>query len=86
MKTEVLLLGKKRSGEEVRFPCLEGVQLVTSDTVKSLGVTLDASLSMEDQITMAVHWAFYHLHHGKLLVSYLTSGGLAAVIHCNGHL
>ena len=51
------------------------------DYLKSLGVTLDASHSMETQISKVAHQAFYHLCQVKQLAPYLFQDDLATVIH-----
>ena len=66
---------------EIRLPQLDGTTLTTSTTVKSLGVTLNASLSMEAQILKVAHQAFYHLRQVKQLAPYLSQDDLATVIH-----
>ena len=66
---------------EIRVPQLDGTTLTTSTTVKSLGATLDASLSMEAQIAKVAHQAFYHLRQVKQLAPYLSQDNLATVIH-----
>ena len=61
-KMEIVWVGnKKPSDVEICLPQLDGATLTTSTTVKSLGVTLDASLSMEAQISKVANQAFYHL-------------------------
>ena len=65
-KTEVLSVGNKKPTDvEIRLPQLDGTTLTTSTTVKSLGVILDTSLSMEAQTLKVAHQAFYHLHQVK---------------------
>ena len=79
---EVLWVGNKKPTDvEIRLPQLDGTTLTTSTTVKSLGVTLDASLSMEAQISKVAHQAFCHLRQVKQLAPYLSQEDLATVIH-----
>ena len=66
---------------EICLPQLDGTTLTTSTTVKSLGVILDASLSMETQIAKVARQAFYHLRQVKQLAPYLSQDDLATVIH-----
>ena len=59
-KTEVLWVGNKKTTDmEIHLPQLGGTTLTTSITVKSLGVILDASLSMEAQISRVAHLGFW---------------------------
>lgn len=41
---------------------LDGVSLKSAQTVKSLGMILDASLTMEAQVTNIARLAFFPLH------------------------
>ena len=68
LKLKVLWVGNKKTSDvEICLPQLDSTTLTTSTTVKSLGVTLDASLSMEAQIVKVAHQAFYHLCQVKQL-------------------
>lgn len=49
--------------------------------VKSLGIILDDSLSVEAQLTASALLAFYHLQLPRQLVSYLAAWDLATAIH-----
>ena len=81
-KTEVLWVGNKKPSDiEICLPQLDGATLTTSTTVKSLGVTLDASLSMEAQVAKVAHQAFYHLRQVKQLAPHLSQDDLATVTH-----
>uniref|UniRef100_A0A670IWM0 Reverse transcriptase domain-containing protein n=1 Tax=Podarcis muralis TaxID=64176 RepID=A0A670IWM0_PODMU len=80
-KTEVLWLGRDGMGMRDQLPSLAGVQLVPLPSVKSLSVILDASLSMEAQVTATAKATFFHLRRIKPLVPYLSRPDLATVIH-----
>ncbi|CAI5764971.1 Hypothetical predicted protein [Podarcis lilfordi] len=79
-KTEVLWLGRDGMGMRDQLPSLAGAQLVPLPSVKSLGVILDVSLSMEAQVTTAKS-TFSHLRRIKQLVPYLSRPNLATAIH-----
>ena len=50
-------------------------------SVKSLGVILDSTLSMEAQVANAACLAFFHLRQARQLAPYLSTPDLATVIH-----
>ncbi|XP_053261122.1 uncharacterized protein LOC128421867 [Podarcis raffonei] len=68
-------------GMRDQLPSLAGAQLVPLPSVKSLGVILDASLSMEVQVTATPKATFFHLRRIMQLVPYLSRPDLATVIH-----
>ena len=68
-------------GSGGQLPSLAGVQLVPAPSVRSLGVTFDASLSMEAQVTATAQLAFFHLRRIRQLAPYLSRPDLATVIH-----
>lgn len=57
-KMEVLRLGYSRSSLGYQLPALDSVSLILSQTIKSLGMTLDASLTTEAQVTKDARLAF----------------------------
>uniref|UniRef100_A0A803T5Y0 Reverse transcriptase domain-containing protein n=1 Tax=Anolis carolinensis TaxID=28377 RepID=A0A803T5Y0_ANOCA len=80
VKTEILWPGQ--APELIQsLPDFDGEVLVPSATVKSLGVVLDSSLTMEAQITAISKQAFFHLRQARKLASYLSTEALATVIH-----
>lgn len=44
------------------LPPFDGAQLTLTDSVKTLGITLDSALLLEKQVNSAVNSAFFHLH------------------------
>uniref|UniRef100_A0A803U0T6 Reverse transcriptase domain-containing protein n=1 Tax=Anolis carolinensis TaxID=28377 RepID=A0A803U0T6_ANOCA len=79
-KTEILWPGQPPELIQ-SLPDFDGEVLVPSATVKSLGVVLDSSLTMEAQITAISKQAFFHLRQARKLASYLSTEALAMVIH-----
>uniref|UniRef100_A0A803T0M3 Reverse transcriptase domain-containing protein n=1 Tax=Anolis carolinensis TaxID=28377 RepID=A0A803T0M3_ANOCA len=79
-KTEILWPGQPPELIQ-SLPDFDGEVLVPSATVKSLGVVLDSSLTMEAQITAISKQAFFHLRQARKLASYLLTEALATVIH-----
>lgn len=55
--------------------------LTLAAAMRSLGVLLETSLSMEAQVPIVAILAFYHFWLVRQLVSYLSSCDLATVIH-----
>ena len=80
-KTEVLWLGRHAERQMRELPALDGTQLTPVPSVKSLGVILDSSLTMEAQVANVTRVAFFHLRQARLLVPYLSAPNLATVIH-----
>ena len=60
LKTEVLLCGPSSSRETVPVDCLSvgEASILFSNMVKTLGVTLDAELSMEQHVSTVVRSCF----------------------------
>lgn len=78
---EVLWLANSRPRLESQLWILDGVPWIEVPSVKSLGVTLDNSLSMEAQVTKVARLAFLQLCHIRQLASYFSHSDLATVIH-----
>ena len=60
-KTEVLRVGGPVDGGLGNSLMFGGVALATKSGVRSLGVHLDPMLTMETQVALVVHTAFFHL-------------------------
>ena len=60
-KTEVLLCGPSSRRETVPVDCLSvgEASILFSNVVKTLGVTLDAELSMEQHVSAVVRSSFF---------------------------
>lgn len=71
-KMGVLCLGQGKGRMGIQLPALDGVLLTPVPSMKSLGVTLDASLFIEAQVTNTAQLAFYHLCQIRQLALYLT--------------
>uniref|UniRef100_A0A803SMB9 Reverse transcriptase domain-containing protein n=1 Tax=Anolis carolinensis TaxID=28377 RepID=A0A803SMB9_ANOCA len=78
-KTEFLWLGRPGSGD-IQLPTLDGEVLRPSSLVKSLGVLLDPSLTMQAQVSAVTKTAFFHLRQARRLAPYLSRDNLATVI------
>ena len=80
-KTEMLLV----SGSSERIvgvqPVLDGVALPLKEQVRSLGVLLEPSLSLEAQVALVAWSAFYQLRLVAQLRPYLDRDNLASVVH-----
>ena len=68
-KTEVLWLGRRAERQLWELLTLDGTQLTPVPSVKSLGVNLDSSLSMEAQVANATRVAFFYLCQARQLIS-----------------
>ena len=73
-KTEVLLCGPVQRRERVPFASVQvGDACITfSDSVKTLGVVLDADLSMHEQISSVVRVCYFHIRSLSKARPYLT--------------
>ena len=58
-----------------------GVTLAAKNGVRSLGVHLDPTLTMETQVVSVVRTAFFHLWRSARLRPYLDMGVLTTLVH-----
>uniref|UniRef100_A0A803TNR7 Reverse transcriptase domain-containing protein n=1 Tax=Anolis carolinensis TaxID=28377 RepID=A0A803TNR7_ANOCA len=79
-KTEVLLVSRKAE-QGIGRGLLEGVALPLKTQVRSLGVLLDSSLSLEPQVSVVARGAFAQLRLVHQLRPYLGKSDLATVVH-----
>uniref|UniRef100_M3XGZ6 Reverse transcriptase domain-containing protein n=1 Tax=Latimeria chalumnae TaxID=7897 RepID=M3XGZ6_LATCH len=84
-KTEILLVGRDRVCENLigtlSPPSLSGVDLRVVKVTKSLGVFLDASLTLERQISSVVSSGFFHLRNIRRLRLVLPHDSLSTLMH-----
>ncbi|XP_061441792.1 uncharacterized protein LOC133364873 [Rhineura floridana] len=80
-KTEMLLVDGFSDRMVDIYPVLDGVTLPLKDQVRSLGVFLDSSLSLEAQVASVVRNAFYQLRLVAQLHPYLSKEDLTSVVH-----
>ena len=80
-KTEVLRVGAPVVGGLGDSLSFGGVALSTKSGVRSLGVHLDPTLTMETQVASVVHTAFFHLWRIARLRPYLDTGALTTLVH-----
>uniref|UniRef100_A0A803SN06 Reverse transcriptase domain-containing protein n=1 Tax=Anolis carolinensis TaxID=28377 RepID=A0A803SN06_ANOCA len=80
-KTEVLLVSRKAEQGIGLQPVLDGVALPLKTQVRSLGVLLDSSLSLEPQVSAVARGAFAQLRLVRQLRPYLGRSDLATVVH-----
>uniref|UniRef100_A0A803TUY7 Reverse transcriptase domain-containing protein n=1 Tax=Anolis carolinensis TaxID=28377 RepID=A0A803TUY7_ANOCA len=80
-KTEVLLVSQKAEQGIGLQPVLDGVTLPLKAQVRSLGVFLDSSLSLEPQVSAVARGAFAQLKLMCQLRPYLGKPDLAMVVH-----
>lgn len=78
---EILWLGGGNTDLTDQLIALDSVPLGPAQTIKSLGVILDSSLSMETQTTNFARLAFLLLHQAQQVASYLSCLDLATVIY-----
>ena len=73
-KTEVLLCGPSSRRETVPVDCLSvgEASIPFSNVVKTLGVTLDAELSMEQHVSAVVRSCFFHIRSLSKVRPYIT--------------
>ncbi|XP_064418828.1 RNA-directed DNA polymerase from mobile element jockey isoform X2 [Latimeria chalumnae] len=84
-KTEVLLVGRDRVWENLvgtlSPPSIDGGALRVVKVAKSLGVFLDASLTLERQISSVVSSGFFHLRNIRRLRLVLPRDSLSTLMH-----
>ena len=83
-KTECLIVGKSsdlRRLEEIHSLNIEGNEIEVKKSVKDLGVMLDSTLSMKEQIDKVVRVAGYHLRNIAFVKKYIDESSLRKLIH-----
>ena len=82
-KTDFIIFGAKRNLSSVDTDSIMvgDAAINPSDSVKSIGATLDSSLSLKKHVNLTCKTAWYHLHQISKIKQYLTEDQLKAVIH-----
>ena len=82
-KTEFIIFGSKKNLHTIQSQAVTigGSQISVTDSVKSIGATLDSTLSLEKQISATCKSAWYHLHLISKIKKYLTHKQIVSVIH-----
>ncbi len=72
-KTECLIVGKNKNIRITNIPtlCIAGISLATYEAVRDLGILLDCSLSMKEQIQRVVRTTGYHIRNIGFVRIYL---------------
>ena len=83
-KTEVLLCGPSSRRETVPVDCLSvgEASIPFSNVVKTLGVTLDAELSMERHVSSVVRSCFFHIRSLSKVRPYITYKAASSIAVC----
>ena len=83
-KTEVLLCGPSSRRETVPVDCLSvgEASIPFSNVVKTLGVTLDAELSMEQHVSAVVRSCFFHIRSLSKVRPYITYKAVSSIAVC----
>ena len=83
-KTEVLLCGPSPRRETVPVDCVSvgKVSIPFSNVVKTLGVTLDAELSMEQHVSAVVRSSFFHIRSLSKVHPYITYKAASSIAVC----
>ena len=83
-KTEVLLCGPSSRREAVPVDCLSvgEASIPFSKVVKTLGVTLDAELSMEQHVSAVVRSCFFHIRSLSKVRPYITYKAASSIAVC----
>ena len=83
-KTEVLLCGPSSRRETVPVDCLSvgEASIPFSNVVKTLGVTLDAELSMEQHVSAVVRSCFFHIRSLSKVRPYITYKAASSIAVC----
>ena len=80
-KTDVLRVGGPVVGGLGDSLTFGGGALAAKSGVRSLGIYLDPMLTMETQVVLVVHTAFFHLWRIARLRPYLDTGALTTLVH-----
>ena len=83
-KTEVLLCGPSSRIETVPVDCLSvgEASIPFSNVVKTLGVTLDEELSMEQHVSAVVRSCFFHIRSLSKVHPYITYKAASSIAVC----
>ena len=83
-KTEVLLCGPLSRRETVPVDCLSvgEASIPFSNVVKTLGVTLDVELSMEQHVSAVVRSCFFHIRSVSKVRPYITYKAASSIAVC----
>ena len=83
-KTEVLLCGPSSRRETVPVDCLSvgEASIPFSNVVKTLGVTLDAELSVEQHVSADVRSCFFHIRSLSKVRPYITYKAASSIAVC----
>ena len=83
-KTEVLLCGPSSRRETVPVDCLSvgEASIPFSNVVKTLGVTLDAELSIEQHVSAVVRSCFFHIRSLSKVHPYITYKAASSIAVC----
>ena len=84
-KTEDLLCGPSSRWETVPVDCLlvgREASIPFSNVVKTLGVTLDAELSMEQHVSAVVRSCFFHIRSLSKVRPYITYKAASSIAVC----
>ncbi len=82
-KTECLIEGKNKDIRRTNIPtlCIGSLSLETYETVRNLGIVLDCSLSMKQQIQRVVRTTRYHLQDIFFVRKYLDETTAKMLVH-----
>ena len=82
-KTEFTIFGSKPNLETIKTQSVKigDVDIQVSDTLKSIGATLDCNLTMDKQVAATCRSAWYALHQVSKIRKYLTTDQAKTVVH-----
>jgi len=82
-KTDFIIFGAKKNLSLLKTEAIMvgDSEIAPSESVKSIGATLDSTLTLEKQITTTCRTAWYHLHQISKIKRFLTSEQAKSVIH-----
>ena len=82
-KTEFIVLGSEKQRLKVTLPHLKvgDVRIPPADKVRSLGLLLDANMTMVPQVSNCVRSSVYHLRNINRIRQHLNSKAAQQVVH-----
>ena len=96
-KTELFLIGSSQQLSKLNNPvaiCLQGIEIVTAETVRNLGIIMDSHLKLTAHINHVFKVSMHHLRNIST-IRYLTPEACKSLVHalvtscidyCNSHL
>ena len=83
-KTELFLIGSSQQLSKLNNPvaiCLQGIEIVTAETVRNLGVIMDSHLKVTAHINHVFKVSMHYLRNISKIRRYLTPEACKSLVH-----